>query len=122
MECIICLTDISGSNYIQLECCKEKLHIECLHEWIKTNHKKNSDIKLCIYCKSNNNLINDIVNEINYNNQQHYCNEENTDIESNDNRENINEYNNFNNRTRNCIVLTGSLLLNLTIVLVILLL
>lgn len=119
MECIICLTDISGSNYIQLECCKEKLHIECLHEWIKTNHKKNSDIKLCIYCKSNNNLINDIVNEINYNNQEYHCNEENTDIESNDNRENINE---CNNRTRNCIVLSGSSLLILTIVLVILLL
>lgn len=122
MECIICLTDITGSNYIELECCKEKLHIECLHEWIKTNHKKNSDIKLCIYCKSDNNLINNIVNEINFNNQEHYCNEENTDIESNTNGENINECNNFNNRTRNCIILIGSSLSVLTIVLVILLL
>ena len=31
-ECIICLIDASNNDYLQLDCCKQTVHIECLNK------------------------------------------------------------------------------------------
>ena len=60
-ECIICLTDTSDNDYLELDCCKKTVHIECLHKWIKTNIKNTQQVKKCFHCKGDNDYINTII-------------------------------------------------------------
>jgi len=99
MECIICLNDLKDDNFFILECCNQPIHIQCLKDWINTNYNKNSDISLCIYCKKQNNIINDLI-----------CNIKNeniliiNDIENQLNNNIINNnYNNINSESNNNI-------------------
>lgn len=40
-ECVICIEElIDNSGFLLLECCNNKVHINCLNEWIITNFKK----------------------------------------------------------------------------------
>ncbi len=50
-ECIICLIDASGNDYLQLDCCKKIVHIDCLNTWIKTNIQNTEEVRKCFYCK-----------------------------------------------------------------------
>ena len=60
-ECIICFTDTSSNDYIELDCCKQIIHIECLNTWIQTNIKNTDEIKKCFHCKQENDYINTII-------------------------------------------------------------
>ena len=60
-ECVICLGDTSGNDYLELDCCKQIVHIECLNTWIKTNIHNSEQVKKCFYCKQNNDYINTII-------------------------------------------------------------
>ena len=60
-ECIICLTDASANDYLELDCCKQTVHIECLTKWIKTNIKNKEEVRKCFHCKRNNDYINTII-------------------------------------------------------------
>lgn len=60
-ECIICLTDTSANDYLELDCCKQTVHIECLNTWIKTNLKNTEEVRKCFHCKGNNDYINTII-------------------------------------------------------------
>ena len=60
-ECIICLIDTSANDYIELDCCKQIVHIDCLNTWIKTNIKKTEEVRKCFHCKGNNDYINTII-------------------------------------------------------------
>ncbi len=50
-ECIICLIDTSANDYLELDCCKKIVHIDCLNTWIKTNIKNTEEIRKCFHCK-----------------------------------------------------------------------
>lgn len=60
-ECIICLMDTSANDYLELDCCKQTVHIECLNKWIKTNIKNTEEVRKCFHCKGNNDYINTII-------------------------------------------------------------
>lgn len=60
-ECIICLIDASGNDYLQLDCCKKIVHIDCLNTWIKTNIQNTEEVRKCFYCKKKNDYINTII-------------------------------------------------------------
>ena len=60
MECIICLNDISYNDHFTLMCCKNKVHITCLNEWIEKNINK-KDISKCFICNQKNDIIQDIT-------------------------------------------------------------
>jgi len=60
MECIICLNDISYNDHFNLICCKNKVHITCLNEWIEKNINK-KDISKCFICNQKNDIIQDIT-------------------------------------------------------------
>ena len=60
-ECIICLIDTSSNDYLELDCCKQTVHIECLNTWIKTNIKNTEEVRKCFHCKGNNDYINTII-------------------------------------------------------------
>lgn len=60
-ECIICLMDTSANDYLELDCCKQTVHIECLNTWIKTNIKNTEEVRKCFHCKGNNDYINTII-------------------------------------------------------------
>lgn len=98
MECIICLNDLKDDNFFILECCNQPIHIQCLKDWINTNYNKNSDISLCIYCKKQNNIINDLISNIKNENILII-----NDIENQLNNNNIinNNYNNINSDNNN---------------------
>lgn len=67
-ECIVCFDNIevnSNIKNIYLECCNNYVHENCLQLWISTNIYKNKDINLCIYCKKNNTIITNIINNYN---------------------------------------------------------
>ena len=44
-ECIICFSDISMNDYLELDCCKQIVHIECLNKWIQSNIKNNRRLR-----------------------------------------------------------------------------
>jgi len=60
-ECIICLTDTSDNDYIELDCCKKIVHIDCLNLWIQTNIKNTEEVRKCFHCKKKNDYINTII-------------------------------------------------------------
>lgn len=60
-ECIICFYDISMNDYLELDCCKQIVHIECLNKWIQSNIKNNIEIDKCFHCKETNDYINTII-------------------------------------------------------------
>jgi hypothetical protein len=60
-ECIICFIDTSANDYLELDCCKQTVHIECLNTWIKTNIKNTEEVRKCFHCKRNNDYINTII-------------------------------------------------------------
>lgn len=60
MECIICFNDISYNDHFNLICCKNKVHITCLNEWIEKNINK-KDISKCFICNQKNDIIQDIT-------------------------------------------------------------
>jgi len=60
-ECIICFTDTSSNDYLELDCCKQIIHIECLNTWIQTNIKNTDENKKCFHCKQENDYINTII-------------------------------------------------------------
>ena len=63
-ECIICLIDTSANDFLQLDCCKKIVHIDCLNTWIKTNIKNIEEIKKCFHCKKKNDYIDTIIHYI----------------------------------------------------------
>jgi hypothetical protein len=60
-ECIICFIVTSANDYLELDCCKQTVHIECLNTWIKTNIKNTEEVRKCFHCKRNNDYINSII-------------------------------------------------------------
>lgn len=60
-ECIICLIDTSANDYLELDCCKKIVHIDCLNTWIKTNIKNTEEIRKCFHCKKKNDYIDTII-------------------------------------------------------------
>ena len=64
-ECIICLIDTSANDYLELDCCKKIVHIDCLNTWIKTNIKNTEEIRKCFHCKKKNDYIDTIIHYIN---------------------------------------------------------
>jgi len=65
MECIICFNDVSYNDYIQMECCNQLVHINCLTIWISSNIVKNTEITKCFYCRSSSELIENIMHDTN---------------------------------------------------------
>ena len=61
MECIICYEDVSHNDFIIFDCCQQTTHINYLQNWVLYNLHSNSDISLCIYCKSHNIYIHNII-------------------------------------------------------------
>ena len=60
-ECYICLECINDNDqdiYI-LECCKNLVHLKCLHEWCSINYNKN-----CFICNQYNKLCDDLSKPI----------------------------------------------------------
>ena len=53
--------DTSANDYLELDCCKQTVHIECLNTWIKTNIKNTEEVRKCFHCKGNNDYINTII-------------------------------------------------------------
>ena len=66
MECIICYEDVSHNDFIIFVCCQQTTHITCLQNWVLYNLHSNSDISLCIYCKSHNIYIHNIIHSSPY--------------------------------------------------------
>ena len=57
-ECVICIEDITDNNsIIVLECCKNKVHIRCINEWILTKLKQQVYVENCFFCNQKNDLI-----------------------------------------------------------------
>lgn len=56
-ECYICLDNINdeAQDIYILECCKNVVHLKCLHEWCCRNHNKN-----CFICNQYNKLCDDL--------------------------------------------------------------
>jgi len=61
MECLICFSDLSENDYLELECCNSKIHITCMQTWIQKNKHTNTDIDKCIFCKKSNDIINNLL-------------------------------------------------------------
>ena len=66
MECIICYEDVSHNDFIIFDCCQQTTHITCLQDWVRYNLHSNSDISLCIYCKTHNIYIHNIIHSSPY--------------------------------------------------------
>tara|TARA_B100001175_G_scaffold248340_1_gene215124 strand:+ start:2316 stop:2654 length:339 start_codon:yes stop_codon:yes gene_type:complete len=49
------------NDYLELDCCKQIVHIDCLNIWIKSNIKNNVEIDKCFHCKGSNDYINTII-------------------------------------------------------------
>jgi len=66
-ECPICLEecDISNNVIIKLDCCKKDVHIDCIKQWIMSIDNKNK--KICLLCRKNSEIINDLYNNLNIN-------------------------------------------------------
>ena len=60
-ECIICY-EIVEFDYIMLECCNKKTHLNCIEKWIKTNQDNKVYLNTCFHCKQQNTLIKFISN------------------------------------------------------------
>ena len=56
-ECFICLDNINdeAQDIYILECCKNVVHLKCLHEWCCRNYNKN-----CFICNQYNKLCDDL--------------------------------------------------------------
>ena len=82
-ECPICFYNIEGNDYINTECCSNKIHIRCLIEWYIINNNKT----LCFICNQNNPFIQDLATHgvaFNDNSRQTIQNDNSIiDIESN---------------------------------------
>tara|TARA_B100000424_G_C22897950_1_gene477609 strand:- start:652 stop:1089 length:438 start_codon:yes stop_codon:yes gene_type:complete len=104
-ECIICLTDTSANDYLQLDCCKKTVHINCLNIWIKTNIN-NNEVKKCFYCKENNDYINTIIyyTRLEERNNTNYDSDNNSLIEVQNNNPIINI-----RQPRSCMILINFL-------------
>ena len=61
MECPICYENIVSNELFNLECCNKIVHKYCLDNWIISNINNNKEIHLCIFCKKNNDYINNII-------------------------------------------------------------
>lgn len=96
MECIICFNDLNDDNFFILECCNQPIHIQCLKDWININYNKNSDISLCIYCKQQNDIINDLIQNVKNDNIL-IVNDIENQLNNNNNNIINNNYNNINN-------------------------
>ena len=65
MECAICLEniDISKNNIIELDCCKQTIHISCIKAWINKNNNPT-----CPICRNESDFLLDLkfsnINEI----------------------------------------------------------
>ena len=58
-ECPICFDNIyNNSGYINLECCKKSVHLNCLITWYCS-----SVTNLCFLCKQENNFCKELVSE-----------------------------------------------------------
>lgn len=56
-ECYICLENINSNDQdiYKLECCKNVVHLKCLHDWCSRNYNKN-----CFICNQYNKLCDDL--------------------------------------------------------------
>ena len=63
LECYICLdpvsNDINSDTYI-LECCKNRVHLECLQKWYSNNNSNSN----CFICNQYNQFCNDIMKPV----------------------------------------------------------
>ena len=98
-ECPICLDIITPeSGYIILECCNQKMHIQCLVNWYISNPSK----KNCFICNQSNKFCKDLDHfEITQNNFNHHIIPINN-ISQNNNIQN--NHNNDNNENNNIII------------------
>tara|TARA_Y100000389_G_C17445922_1_gene511594 strand:- start:1882 stop:2331 length:450 start_codon:yes stop_codon:yes gene_type:complete len=67
MECLICFCDVSNNDYLLMDCCNKIIHIECIKTWINTNKNTNKEIDKCIFCKQQNDIINNLLHQENNN-------------------------------------------------------
>ena len=81
IECVICLNDIVINDYYTLTCCKNKVHICCLNDWINKNITK-KNISKCFICSQENSIIENTVlyNNNSHNNSNNNNNDDNTYI------------------------------------------
>ena len=61
MECPICCEIINDNDTLLLSCCNKYVHKYCIDNWVLLNKNKNKEIHLCVFCKKNNNYINDLL-------------------------------------------------------------
>ena len=68
-ECVICLNDISICDLYILTCCKNRVHIYCLNDWVSKNIT-NKNISKCFICSQENSMIETMVlyNKSSFNN------------------------------------------------------
>lgn len=93
LECPICLTDITNSDfYIIMNCCNKNIHTDCLCKWYsKRFYSKNKFKQNCFLCTKNlDETIKDVIR--NYENNENNQNNQN-------NQNNNNNYNQNNSNT-----------------------
>ena len=61
MECLICFCDVSNNDYLLLDCCDKIVHINCFKTWINKNKNTHGEINKCIFCKQENDIINNLL-------------------------------------------------------------
>jgi len=60
-DCPVCLEDL-GNDYITMDCCTKLIHIKCINDWYSKKLVNNSNDKyLCIMCRSESEIVKDIV-------------------------------------------------------------
>ena len=55
-ECPVCFYNIESNDYIETECCSNKIHIHCLIDWYILNDNNT----LCFICNQSNPFIQDL--------------------------------------------------------------
>ena len=62
-ECYICLDNINlnDNDFLELNCCKNNVHFNCLTQWYIKNNTTN-----CFICNQTNEICKELVNNENY--------------------------------------------------------
>ena len=63
LDCPICFDLLSDSEIIKMDCCGKKIHLKCINEWYTKNHEMQTR-SLCIMCRVESELMNDIYNSL----------------------------------------------------------
>ena len=90
-DCPICFDSLDNNEIIVMDCCRKKIHLECIKEWYLSDRECEPN-SLCLMCRVDSELMNDIYSSL--------CEDEYNIVNCGQNNEGI-TLRNVNNSTYN---------------------